>query len=71
MAVFKMAVVCPNCDELVEDEFSTVDYTTNDGVVCLNLFSQTHLVCEHCQSDIYIGDVEDIIEYDAPEDDES
>ena len=70
MFKFIKAIECPNCTELVKDDGLTVDFTTTEHVVCLNLFSQISFHCESCGADIYIGDIEDCLEYELPDEEE-
>ena len=68
MNKFIMAVECPVCGEIVKDDGITVDFTAEEGVVCLNLFSQNDFHCENCGTDIYTGDMEDHLWYEESED---
>ena len=66
MAVFKMAVSCPTCDELVVANGYCRDYTTPDEgipIVTLNLFAMQTFKCE-CGTQIYTGDDESMYEYE-------
>lgn len=67
MNKFIMAVCCPVCGELVKSDGWTVDFTTSENVVCLDLFSQQDFHCEMCGTDIYTGDMEDSLWYEEPE----
>ena len=68
MNKFIMAVECPVCGELAKADGMTVDFTSPEGVVCLNLFSQETFECDKCGTVIYTGDMEDHLFYDEPED---
>lgn len=70
MNKFIMAVECPVCGELAKADGMTVDFTSPEGVVCLNLFSQETFECDKCGTVIYTGDMEDHLFYDEPEDEE-
>lgn len=67
MNKFIMAVECPVCGEVVKADGLTVDFTADDRVVCLNLFSQQDFHCEACGTDIYTNDMEDCIDYEETE----
>ena len=68
MNKFIMAVECPVCGELAKADGMTVDFTSPEGVVCLNLFSQETFECDRCGTTIYTGDMEDAIDYEEAED---
>lgn len=67
MNKFIMAVECPVCGELAKADGMTVDFTSPEGVVCLNLFSQETFECDKCGTVIYTDDMEDHLFYDEPE----
>ena len=68
MNKFIMAVDCPVCGRTVKADGLTVDFTADEGVVNLCLFSQQDFHCEVCGTDIYTGDMEDHLWYEEPED---
>lgn len=69
MAKFIKAVECPVCGEIVKDNGISLDMTTGENVICLNNFSCDSFHCDNCGTDIYVGDIEDVIEYETAEDD--
>ena len=58
---FIAAVTCPKCDKLIVDNGKTLDFTCDEGVVNLELFSQREFECEDCGTKVYTGDVSDFI----------
>lgn len=69
MAKFIKAVECPVCGEIVKDNGISLDMTTGENVICLNNFSFDSFHCNNCGTDIYVGDIEDVIEYETAKDD--
>lgn len=67
MAKFIKAVECPVCGEIVKDNGLSLDLTTEENVICLNSFSCESFHCKSCGTDIYVGDIDDCIEYETPE----
>ena len=70
MNKFIMAVECPVCGEVVKADGLTVDFTADDRVVCLNLFSQQDFNCEACGTYIYTGDMEEQLWWEEAEDED-
>ncbi|MBQ2396248.1 MAG: hypothetical protein II304_04285 [Bacteroidales bacterium] len=70
MAKFIKAVECPVCGEIVKDDGFTLDLTTEENVICLNNFSCDSFHCENCNTDIYIGEIDDYLEYETNEDED-
>lgn len=70
MAKFIKAIECPVCGGIVKDDGFTLDFTTEDNVICINNFSCDSFHCELCGTDIYVGDINDCIEYETAEDKE-
>jgi len=67
MSKFKMTVGCPVCDELIVDDGIVVDFTTPNTdipIVSLGLFSQSTFKCEKCGTTVYIGDEDNMYEYE-------
>lgn len=71
MFKFIMAVTCPECGEVVKDSGITVDFTTDEPVVNLELFSQQEFYCENCNTSIYTGDTEMFMDWETNEIEES
>lgn len=70
MSVFKLAVTCPICDEIIISDGWHVDSTLPDGVVNLDSFACEHFECENCGTVVYTGDVECMYEYETGDDEE-
>lgn len=62
MTKFIKACECPNCGTLCKDDGITIDFTTEDGVVSLNLFVDTIWHCDECGIDFGTGDTDCMIE---------
>ena len=69
MEKFIKAVECPVCGEIVKDNGISLDMTTGENIIILNNFSLDSFHCNNCGTDIYVGDIEDVIEYETAEDD--
>lgn len=70
MAKFIKAVECPVCGETVKDDGFCLDMSTEENVFCLNVFSCDSFHCDNCGTDIYVGDIDDIIECETADDDD-
>lgn len=65
MSIFKLAVTCPVCEEvIIQDSGWHIDSTLPDGVINLNSFSCEQFTCNRCGTIVYTGDIECMCEYE-------